>query len=56
MKLDVMEINEDGSADCQVDLTNEELIYFAKIGIIKVLQDAIKDERMRENESTNRTV
>ena len=54
MKMTVVTINEDGSADCKFDATNEELIYFAKIGIMKVLEDALKDKKVEEDESTDR--
>lgn len=48
MKLTVLDMNEDESANCEIDLSNEELIYFAKIGIIKVLEDAIKEKRIED--------
>ena len=54
MKMNVMSMNDDGSADCQIDMTHEELIYFAKIGILKVLEDTVKDKRISEDESTDR--
>jgi hypothetical protein len=55
MKLTVMSMNEDGSADCEFDMTNEELTFFAKIGILKVLEDSLKDMKV-EDESKDRTV
>lgn len=48
MKLTVINMNEDDSANCEIDLTNEELIFFAKIGIIKALEDAIKEKRIED--------
>ena len=42
MELKVMEIREDGSAICQFEMSNEELISMAKIGILAALRNAIE--------------
>ena len=42
MELKVMEIKEDGTAICNFEMTNEELISMAKIGILAALRNAIE--------------
>lgn len=44
MNITIGETNEDGSANATIEgLTNEELIFFAKRGILAYLEDAIRD-------------
>ena len=45
MKLNVLNMNDDGSATCEVDISDEEVIFFVKIGIIKALEDAVQKKR-----------
>ena len=42
MELKVMEIKEDGTAICNFEMTDEELISMAKIGILAALRNAIE--------------
>lgn len=42
--LDVKE-QEDGSAILTLDITDVELKYFAEVGILKILNDSIKNEK-----------
>jgi hypothetical protein len=42
MELKVLTMNEDGSANCEIEMTNEELISMAKIGILAALRNAIE--------------
>jgi len=51
MELKVMEVREDGSAICQFEMSNEELISMAKIGIITALTNAVQNlEKIDESE------
>ena len=44
MKLEQIAENPDGSADFSIsDLTEEEVMSFVRLGIIKALEDALKD-------------
>lgn len=42
MELKVLTMNEDGSATCEIEMTDEELISMAKVGIIAALREALK--------------
>lgn len=55
MKLLVLEINEDGSANCEFDLTQEELISMAKVGIIAALTEAV-NKMEKSDEGENRQI
>jgi len=51
MELKVMEVKEDGSAICQFEMSNEELISMAKIGILAALTKAMESmEEVDESE------
>lgn len=51
MELKVMEVKEDGSAICQFEMSNEELISMAKIGILAALTKAMESmEKIDESE------
>ena len=57
MELKVLTINEDGTANCEVEMTNEELISMAKVGIITALREAIKDmDTEKYNEGEDREI
>lgn len=44
MRLEQLAENPDGSADFSIsDLTEEEVMSFVRLGIIKALEDALKD-------------
>jgi len=44
MRLEQLAENPDGSADFSIsDLTEEEVMFFVRLGIIKALEDALKD-------------
>lgn len=46
MKLEQLTENPDGSADFNIsDLTEEEVMSFVRLGIIKALEDAIEDAK-----------
>lgn len=46
MKLEQIAENPDGSADFNIsDLTEEEVMSFVRLGIIKALEDAIEDAK-----------
>lgn len=46
MKLEQLRENPDGSADFNIsDLTEEEVMSFVRLGIIKALEDAIEDAK-----------
>jgi hypothetical protein len=47
MKLEVVRVNEDGSADATVEFGPGELEAFARIGIIASLEAAIKSEKAK---------
>jgi hypothetical protein len=51
MHLIVLKINEDGSATCEIDMTNDELIAMAKRGIIDALTEAVKEMKDQEDEN-----
>lgn len=51
MELKVLTMNEDGSANCEIEMTNEELISMAKVGIITALTNAVKGMEIEEHES-----
>lgn len=42
MELKVLTMNEDGSATCEIEMSDEELISMAKVGIIAALKEALK--------------
>lgn len=42
MELKVLTMNEDGSANCEIEMSDEELISMAKVGIIAALREALK--------------
>ena len=51
MELKVMEVREDGSAICQFEMSNEELISMAKVGILAALTKAMESmEKIDESE------
>jgi len=47
MKLEVVRVNEDGSADATVEFGPGELEAFARIGIIASLEAAVKSEKAK---------
>jgi len=47
MKLEIVRVNEDGSADATVEFDAGEMEAFARIGIIASLEAAIKSERAK---------
>lgn len=47
MKLEIVRVNEDGSADATVEFGPGEMEAFARIGIIASLEAAIKSERAK---------
>lgn len=44
--------NEDGSANVIFNMTQEELVQFAQIGLLKILKDSVKDSD-KESEQNN---
>ena len=51
MELKVMEVKEDGSAICNFEMSNEELIAMAKVGILAALTKAMASmEKIDESE------
>jgi hypothetical protein len=50
MKLEVVRVNEDGSADATVEFDPGEMEAFARIGIIHALETAMKSERAKAPE------
>jgi hypothetical protein len=50
MKLEMIRENEDGSADFTIeDLTPEQTQAFVRLGIIKALEDGIKEAQSKYN-------
>ena len=50
MKLEMIRENEDGSADFSIeDLTPEQTQAFVRLGIIKALEDGIKEAQEKYN-------
>jgi hypothetical protein len=50
MKLEMIRENEDGSADFAIeDLTPEQTQAFVRLGIIKALEDGIKEAQSKYN-------
>jgi hypothetical protein len=46
MKLEQLRENPDGSADFNIsDMTEEEVMSFVRLGIVKALEDAIEDAK-----------
>lgn len=50
MKLEVVRVNEDGSADATVEFGPGELEAFARIGIIHALETAMNSEKAKSPE------
>lgn len=47
MKLEIVRVNEDGSADATVEFDAGEMEAFARIGILAALETAMKSERAK---------
>jgi hypothetical protein len=47
MKLEVIKVNEDGSADATVELAAGEVEAFVRIGIIHALETAMNSEKAK---------
>lgn len=47
MKLEVVKVNEDGSADATVEFEAGEIEAFARLGIIAALEAAVKSEKAK---------
>jgi len=47
MKLEIVRVNEDGSADATVEFDAGEMEAFARIGILATLETAMKSERAK---------
>lgn len=50
MKLEVIKVNEDGSADATVELAAGEVEAFVRIGIIHALETAMNSEKAKSPE------
>jgi hypothetical protein len=50
MKLEVIKVNEDGSADATVELAAGEVEAFVRIGIIHALEIAMNSEKAKSPE------
>jgi post-segregation antitoxin (ccd killing protein) len=50
MKLEVIKVNEDGSADATVELAPGEVEAFVRIGIIHALETAMNSEKAKSPE------